>query len=191
MYLDGQIQKRWSADKVIEVKVSSNGGRLGRGDEPYYRQDLLLHSQRVIRSRTGVMQYSQRIRVDKIGAENYCAFVQLDAHEASTVKKPFNSLSVYVGLQQEGENVKIYAAGVFEVNRKVVPNLVVFDASGIAGDMAGKGTLWLSGHFEDMKMRHNARSSTARGIGVGLVHRMMHRFNTKLHIANPTVDVQQ
>ena len=37
------------------------------------------------------------------------------------------------------------AAGVFEVNRRVVPNLLIFDASGIAGDMAGKGTLWLAG----------------------------------------------
>ena len=55
---------------------------------------------------------------------------------------------MYVGLQQVGPDVRIYAAGVFRVNRRVVPNLVVFDASGIAGDMAGKGTLWLAGHFE-------------------------------------------
>ena len=58
---------------------------------------------------------------------------------------------MYVGLlrlQQVGPDVRIYAAGVFRVNRRVVPNLVVFDASGIAGDMASKGTLWLAGHFE-------------------------------------------
>ena len=54
---------------------------------------------------------------------------------------------MYVGLQQVGPDVRIYAAGVFRVNRRVVPNLVVFDASGIAGDMASKGTLWLAaGH---------------------------------------------
>jgi len=32
-----------------------------------------------------------------------------------------------------------------------VPNLVVFDASGIAGSMAGKGTLWLASFFEERK----------------------------------------
>jgi hypothetical protein len=142
-YLDWRLQKRWSSDKVIDVRTTLHKRR--KGCDPYYQQDLVLHSQRVIRSHTGVMRYSQRITVDKIGAENYCALVQLDPGEASTAKKPFNSLCVYVGLQQEGKDVKIYAAGVFEVNRKVVPNLVVFDASGIAGNMAGKGTLWLAG----------------------------------------------
>jgi len=34
---------------------------------------------------------------------------------------------------------------------QVVPNLVVFDASGIAGSMAGKGTLWLASFFEERK----------------------------------------
>jgi hypothetical protein len=34
---------------------------------------------------------------------------------------------------------------------KVVPNLVVFDASGIAGSMAGKGTLWLASFFEQRR----------------------------------------
>jgi hypothetical protein len=44
-----------------------------------------------------------------------------------------------------------------KVNRKIVPNLVIFDASGIAGAMAGKGTLWLSKHFQDRstKIRNN------------------------------------
>jgi len=150
-YLDGRLQKRWSKDKVMDVTVSSHkgGGRFGAGggsgSEPYYQQDLVLHSQRVIHSKTGVMQYSQRIKVDKVGLGNYCIYVDLDPDIASTVKKPFDSLSVYVGLQQHGDDVKIYAAGVFAVNRKVVPNLVVFDASGIAGDIAGKGTLWLAG----------------------------------------------
>ena len=87
----------------------------------------------------------------------FCAFVQLDPEQVSTAKKPFNALSVYVGLQQEGDDVRIYAAGVMEVNRKVVPNLVVFDASGIAGDQAGKGTLWLNGHFEQIKAAAKGR----------------------------------
>jgi hypothetical protein len=148
-YLDGRLQKRWSADKVIDVRTTRQ--RSSGGGEPCYVQDLVLHSQRIITSHTGVMRYSQRVRIDKIGRGNYCAFVELDRHAASTtVKKPFNSLAVYVGLVQQGEDVKIYAAGVFEVNRQVVPNLVVFDASGIAGDMAGKGTLWLSAHFAQL-----------------------------------------
>jgi hypothetical protein len=80
---------------------------------------------------------------------NYCALIQLDPNQSSTsLRKPFQSLSVYVGLEQKGEDVHIYAAGVMEVNRKVVPDLVVFDASGLAGSMAGKGTLWLAGYFE-------------------------------------------
>ena len=48
-----------------------------------------------------------------------------------------------------------------EVNRKVVPNLIVFDASGIAGDQAGKGTLWLAGEFEERK-RAVAAAAAAR-----------------------------
>ena len=158
-YLDGKLQKRWSADKVIDV-VTSMHKRPKGGGEPYVRQDLVLHSQRIIRSHTGVMRYSQRITVDKIGSRNYCSFVELDPEVPSTPKKPFNSLGVYVGLEQDGEDVRIYAAGVFEVNRRVVPNLVVFDASGIAGDMAGKGTLWLAGHFQEMA---DARSRAASG----------------------------
>jgi hypothetical protein len=144
-YLDGRLQKTWSADKVIDVTTTPKRQR--RGERASYRQDLVLHSQRIIASATGVMRYSQRITVDKVG-RNYNAHVELDPDVAATLKKPFNTLGVYVGLQQEGTGVRIYAAGVFEVNRKVVPNLVVFDASGIAGDMAGKGTLWLHGEFE-------------------------------------------
>lgn len=164
-YLDGRLSKRWSADKVIDVQTSKKRassdpwGRGGKGGEVSYRQDLVLHSQRIITSRTGVMRYSQEVTVDKIGRGDFCAFVRLDPDAPSTLKKPFNSLSVYVGLEQAGEDVRIYAAGVFEVNRKVVPNLIVFDASGLAGDMAGKGTLWLAGHFEE------ARAARARGEG--------------------------
>ncbi|EOD32719.1 hypothetical protein EMIHUDRAFT_467938 [Emiliania huxleyi CCMP1516] len=125
-YLTGSLQKEWNADKVSRVAFSRAASpERGR----YYRQDIELRSVRVIRSRTGPMSYSQTISVDK-------------------ARKPFEALSVYVGLQQVGPDVRIYAAGVFRVNRRVVPNLVVFDASGIAGDMAGKGTLWLAGHFE-------------------------------------------
>lgn len=189
VYLDGRLQKHWSRDKVMDVKVSKHEGGPGGDRELYYRQDLVLHSQRVIRSCTGVMQYSQRIRVDKVGGGNYCALVELDPEEKSTVKKPFNSLSVYVGLQQMGDDVKIYAAGVFEVNRKVVPNLLIFDASGIAGNMAGKGTLWLAGHFEEMKTRHKVNSGTRKEIDVSFPHRIMKRFNAKLKTGNPTAVV--
>ena len=77
---------------------------------------------------------------------------ELDPEQESTDRKPFNSLSVYVGVQQDGRDVRCYAAGVMEVNRRVVPNLIVFDASGIAGDQAGKGTLWLAGHFEEKRL---------------------------------------
>jgi len=58
-----------------------------------------------------------------------------------------------VGLEQNGDDVNIYAGGIMKVNRKVVPNLIVFDASGIAGSMAGKGTLWLAAHFEEKRRK--------------------------------------
>ena len=83
--------------------------------------------------------------MDMVGVRNYCIFVNLNPDGASTAKKPFDSLSVYVGLQQQGDDVKIHTVGIFAVNRKVVPNLVVFDASGIASDMLEKGALWLAG----------------------------------------------
>ena len=87
-------------------------------------------------------------RVDKIGHDNYNAFVQLDTTAKTNTKiRPFDVLAVNVSLKQVGKDVEIYACGIMRVNRSVVPNLVVFDASGIAGAMAGKGTLWLSSHF--------------------------------------------
>ena len=142
-YLTGSLQTEWNQDKVIDCKISPQTGTNG---EAYYQQDLVLHSQRVIRCHTGVMKYSQRIRIDRVG-DDYCVSVQLDPRNA-TERKPFEELKVYVNLQQRGNNVEIYAAGVMKVNRKVVPNLVVFDASAIAGSMAGKGTLWLAGYFD-------------------------------------------
>lgn len=42
-----------------------------------------------------------------------------------------------------------------QVNRKIVSNLLVFDARGIAGCLAGKGILWLAAFFEK---RRNSRS---------------------------------
>ena len=127
-----------------------------------YRQDLVLKSQRVIRSHTGIMRYCQRVTIDKIGNDTYTVLVRLDPPgSATTAKRPFESLSVYVGLQQAGENVDIYAAGVMKVNRNVVPNLVIFDASGIAGSMAGKGTLWLAGHFAQKRRRRTSSSPTS------------------------------
>ena len=58
-----------------------------------------------------------------------------------------------MGLEQNGDDVNRYADGIMKVNRKVVPNLIVFDASGIAGSMAGKGTLWLAAHFEEKRRK--------------------------------------
>ena len=104
--------------------------------------------------------------------------------------EPFNTLTVYVGLEQRANDVNIYAAGVMEVNRKVVPNLVIFDASGIAGDMAGKGTLWLSGHFMERKRAAAAAASQraadhAERVGAGLAqatravqHRLSHMWDS-------------
>lgn len=166
-YLDPRHQGRWSADKVIDVKTTTHKRPKRGTGKPYIRQDLVLHSQRVIRSHTGVMRYSQRITVEKVGLGNFNAFVELDPDVPSTPKKPFNSLFCYVSLQQQGNDVRIYAAGVFEVNRQVVPNLVVFDASGIAGDMAGKGTLWLNGHFEE-------RAAAAAAAAAGTQARRQH-----------------
>jgi hypothetical protein len=155
----------------------------------YYIQDLVLHSQRIIRTRTGIMRYSQKISIDQIGGgddhdddddqedgsatrstsknPNYCVSIRLadlgDHQETTTTDsttttsttelKPFEFLSVQVGLEQKGSDVHITAAGLMKVNRKVVPNLVVFDASGIAGSMAGKGTLWLAAHFTERKQQ--------------------------------------
>ena len=96
--------------------------------------------------------FSQIILIDKIGKDNYSVLVKLaDPNEQydATKKKPFDSLFVYVNLQQNEENVDIYACGLMQVNRDVVPNLIIFDASGIAGSMAGKGTLWLAGYFDE------------------------------------------
>jgi hypothetical protein len=147
----------------------------------YYQQDLVLRPQRIITSSTGVMRYSQKITVDKIlgngnqdghdknNMARYCISIQLwkeGVSSTTTKKKPFEALSVYVHLepklqeQQREEtaaaaprcNVHIYAAGIMKVNRQVVPNLGVFDASGIAGSMAGKGTLWLSGYFQQRQL---------------------------------------
>ena len=117
------------------------------------------------------MKYQQILEIDKVGQNNYSILVRLfqnnkngknpnnGQHQqqqeelnnavTTTAKKPFESLQVYVGLEQDGSDVKIYAAGVFEVNREVVPKIIVFDTSGIAGSIAGKGTLWLAGYFED------------------------------------------
>lgn len=72
-----------------------------------------------------------------------------ETERTATLLKPFDSLLVHVSLQQRGDDVHIYADGIMKVNRKVVPNLIVFDASGIAGTMAGKGTLWLGAYFAE------------------------------------------
>lgn len=154
-YLTGELQEIWNQKEILECKFRLRKGNVGTHYEKYYEQDLVLKSQRVITSHTGVMSYSQAISVDKIGGnDSFNVMVRLDPDQqtgATSRKKPFESLSVYVGLQQKGKDVHIYAAGVMQVNRKVVPNLLVFDASGIAGALAGKGTLWLASHFEERR----------------------------------------
>jgi hypothetical protein len=156
---------------------------------PFYQQDLVLKSQRVITSHTGIMRYSQKIVIDKIITSNendsknakYCVSIQMmDPREtssssstdtaATTVKKPFEALYVHVNLEPStssssrehhpaapNSDVYVYAAGLLKVNRKVVPNLVVFDASGIAGSMAGKGTLWLTAYFKQRQLERRQR----------------------------------
>ncbi|KAL7496640.1 hypothetical protein ACHAWT_005112 [Skeletonema menzelii] len=142
-YLDGSNQKKWNEDKVLDINVSRTGQGL-------YNQAMVLKPQRVLTGKTTVMRYTQKICVDKIGNSNYNAFVELDTKSKSNTKlRPFHILKVNVGLEQVGNDVHIYAAGIMKVNRKIVPNLVIFDASGLAGAMAGKGTLWLSKHFQD------------------------------------------
>lgn len=183
-HLSSDLQEKWNANDVLEChfkcrKASAKEADMhnqnvnkekvafwgGRGSKKHssklwqqqrvYQQDLVLRSQRIIRSHTGVMRYSQTITIDKIGKDNFTVLIYMDPiHQTyATKKKPFESLSVYVSLKQNGENVDIYAAGVMEVNRKVVPNFVVFDASGIAGQMAGKGTLWLGAFFEERRVK--------------------------------------
>lgn len=142
-YLDGANQKKWNEDKVQDIRISCVGPGL-------YRQQMVLKPQRVLTSKTCIMRYTQTIRVDKIGDNSYNAFVELDVKAKSNTKqRPFDLLSVNVSLEQVGDDVRIHAAGLMRVNRSVVPNLVIFDASGIAGAMAGKGTLWLSKHFSN------------------------------------------
>ena len=140
-YLDGSQQKKWNEDKVQDIKIT----RTGPG---WYKQEMVLKPQRVLTGKTTIMRYTQIIRVDKIGSDSYNAYVQLDLNAKSNTKqRPFDILEVNVSVKQVGDDVHIYAAGLMRVNRSIVPNLIVFDASGIAGAMAGKGTLWLSSHF--------------------------------------------
>lgn len=159
-YLSGDLQEQWNEKEVLECRFHTKtyhnddeNSKKSINDDlllgKYYQQDLILRSQRVITSHTGEMRYSQNLVIDKIGNDGYSVIVRLDPkNQKESTKRPFESLSVYVGLQQRNDDVDIYAAGVMKVNRKVVPNLVVFDASGIAGSMAGKGTLWLAGFFD-------------------------------------------
>lgn len=141
-YLDGAIQKKWNGDKVQDIRITRTGHGL-------YTQEMVLKPQRVLTGKTKLMRYTQLIRTDKIGT-GYNAFVELDLNaKTNTKQRPFDELAVNVSLKQVGDDVHIYAAGLMRVNRSIVPNLIVFDASGIAGSLAGKGTLWLSAHFSN------------------------------------------
>jgi hypothetical protein len=148
-YLSGNLQQEWNSDKVASCSIQRRRGN----DKNDYQQDLVLHSQRVLTRRTGLMKYSQVVQVDRINGNEYCVSVRLlDQHQQQTATmRPFDALDVYVHLKPQGNDVSIYAAGVMRVNRNVVPDLIVFDAAGIAGSMAGKGTLWLAGYFKKRK----------------------------------------
>ena len=186
LQLQQKVTKHWEnrlIGKGKKVIKSQNDGHLHKSDEKYerptndlaiktmtgkyYQQDLTLHSQRVITSHTGIMRYQQEITIDQIGDDKYCVIVKLvnndTASSGTTTKlKPFDSLLVHVGLVQEGNDVHIYADGIMKVNRKVVPNLIVFDASGIAGQLAGKGTLWLGAYFEERRKQDEKLRDIAR-----------------------------
>jgi hypothetical protein len=143
-YLDGMNQKKWNVDKVQDIKIYPIPHQPGM-----YKQEMVLKPQRILTGKTTVMRYTQIIRVDKIGTFGYNAYVKLDnTAKSNTHQRPFNELCVNVSIEQVGTNVHIYAAGIMRVNRSIVPNLIIFDASTIAGGLAGKSTLWLSKHFD-------------------------------------------
>ena len=167
---------QWGATVQQSVQKDTSATS-GAASEPHYQQDLVLKSQRIIRTTTGIMQYSQTICIDQIGGQpqhdttstavatpKYVVRVQLlpDAPQ-TTDRKPFEALSVYVHLEQQGPHVHVYAAGLMKVNRRVIPQILGFDASGIAGGMAGKGTLWLAAHFQqqyDASLRQPQKQTT-------------------------------
>lgn len=154
----------------------------------YYQQILTLHSQRIIAKSTGIMKYKQNIFIDQIGNDNYSVIVQLDEDDqnrnhdndeevdgnnfnnfTTTKCKPFDSLLVHVTIQQEKQGneqnqkkVNIYANGIMKVNRNVIPDLILFDTRGIAGTMAGRGTLWLSGYFEEQRLLREKEEGVKR-----------------------------
>lgn len=175
-YLSGVLQKEWNQVTVVDCRITPIKIQNQTEEEElkfttrtsnYYQQDLVLKSQRVLTSKTGIMRYSQTIAVDQIGNEKYCVSIKLDPTRLGGTKlRPFDQLHVYVGVEPyQQHSVKIYAAGIMKVNRKVVPNLVVFDASGIAGSMAGKGTLWLAAYFEKKQKEQTIRiERSATGI---------------------------
>lgn len=163
-----------------KMKRSSRKRKRNFGDNEnnnigkYYRQDLTLFSVRVVTSHTEIMKYSQDIYIDKIGKHNYSVLVNIVSPKlasseenkssaesdetslsssSSSCKRPFDSLSAYIGLEQNGNDVDIYASGIMKVNREVIPNFVIFDPSSIAGSQAGKGTLWLAAHFDELLKR--------------------------------------
>ena len=146
-YLDVACQKKWNADKVKDIKITQTGPGL-------YRQQMMLKPQCLLTGKTSSMRYTQLIRVDKID-DNYNAYVELDVSaKMNTNQQPFDILAVNVSLKQVGEDVQIYAAGVMHVNCIIIPNFIVFDASGITGAMAGKG---IYGFQATLQIDHSSR----------------------------------
>ncbi len=172
-------QQEYATNPSTTPKVITQYGK-------YYQQILTLHSQRIITKSTGIMKYKQNIFIDQIGNDNYSVIVQLDEDErnrnhhhndeerdgnnfTTTKCKPFDSLLVHVTIQQEKEGneqnqkkVKIYANGIMKVNRNVIPDLILFDTRGIAGTMAGRGTLWLSAYFEEQRLLREKEEGVKR-----------------------------
>ena len=166
-YLSGALQTKWNADSLLHCQFTL----VPDSYPPYYRQDLVLKSQRVIRRQTGIMRYSQRIVIDQIGGRgqgqqrkeedntippaSFCAYVSklpLNDESSQGLLSPFERLHVFVHLEaREDGNTHIYAAGLFRVNRRVIPHLFIFDAAGIAGTLACKGALWSAAHFDQLR----------------------------------------
>jgi len=115
-YLNGALQEKWNKKEVLKCIIACKSlreerGSLGKGllskstgkigkytnMGKYYQQDLILKSQRIITSQTGIMRYTQTISIDQIGRENFCIIIKLedtnDASSSSTTTtkcKPFD-----------------------------------------------------------------------------------------------------
>ena len=67
-YLSAHLQHKWNRRHVHSVSFHPVSSELSRPDHRVscVRQDLVLHSQRVLRGQTGPLKYSQRLTIHKI-----------------------------------------------------------------------------------------------------------------------------